>query len=122
MSLPGNTAGDDLTQTVFSGDGEIDRIGKRERRTIPAALPVAGGAVFFKERGEASTSSGRKTSGPGSWTAGNMIAAEGGKADRGEKECVAPVGFECGRPHCTSVILCRVDRCGGRRERRRGKA
>jgi len=70
MSFAGNTAGDESDADGLLRDGEIDRIGKRERRTIPAALPVAGGAVFFKERGEGKHFVGTQDLGPRSWTAG----------------------------------------------------
>jgi hypothetical protein len=101
----GNTVRDDLTQAVITSDCEIDGIGEWEHRAVPAVFTVAGGAVFFIERGEGKHFVGAQNLGSRSGAAGNVIASEGGKANRDEKECAAPRGFERSQSHFTSSFV-----------------
>ena len=88
--LAGNALGDDLSQMVFSGHGEIDGIGERDRRAVLAVFSVAGGAVLFVEGREVEHLFGAHDFGSGSGPAGNMTAAgEAMQAATAESDCTA---------------------------------
>ena len=103
--LTWNAIRDDLTQTVFSGDIEIDGIGKRDRHSILAVFSVTGGAVFFIKRREGKHFVGAQDCGSSSRTAGNVIAAERSNANRDEAECTVPRGFEGRQSHFLSSFV-----------------
>ena len=48
----GDAVGGDALGVRAAGDGEVDGIGERDGRTVPAVFTVAGGAVLAVEGGE----------------------------------------------------------------------
>src|SRR5205814_4193566 len=100
-----NPVRDDPAETVFSDHGEINRIGKRERRSVFAVLPVACSTVLFIECREGKDFVRTLNLKPQSRTARDVIATSGGKAAHGKKHRAVQRRFEPGRSHFNSSLV-----------------
>ena len=85
--LAGYPVRNQISQTSFSGQGDVHRIRKRDSRAVSPVFAVAGGAVLFVECREGKhffrTHNLRSWSGP----ARNAAAASGGQASRRQQDC-----------------------------------